>query len=282
MLEMLLLCTVDEALGRLDYDSLSDQMLMEMLIENMEEGLKGPFQDENGNYKDIIDWLGISCTEGRVTEIHIYHSHFNEVQFPFEFIPPLVTWFTFTNSNLHGTINPKSLPSHLTLFQVSLNNLTGSILLKDFPRGLKTLEAIKNQLSGSLILSDLPDALIGFDVSENLFSGGISFDRLPPALEYLHVDANRLTGSISISHLPESMKTMMLSENAFAGDVCLLGLDFGRTVLNVECNEWSGTLVLPGAATAMPLELHCDFITAVVDAEGNRHALEKDLLFDDW
>ena len=70
-LSTLQLLTIDPALGRLDYESLSDQALMEMLIDGMNAKDKAEYQDENGNCRDVGEWKGIALSNDRVTEVPI-------------------------------------------------------------------------------------------------------------------------------------------------------------------------------------------------------------------
>ena len=64
--------SVDPSLGRLDYSLMSDQALMEMLIEGFDDETKQDYQDKHGMYKDVCDWFPITCDEDeRVVEISI-------------------------------------------------------------------------------------------------------------------------------------------------------------------------------------------------------------------
>ena len=56
-----LLVSVDPSLGRLDYSLLSDQTLMEMLIESFDDETKKKYQDGQGMYLDICEWPKIKC-----------------------------------------------------------------------------------------------------------------------------------------------------------------------------------------------------------------------------
>ena len=102
-LKMISILSIDPALGRLDYDSLSDQALMEMLVEGIAQSKKAEFQDTHGNYRDTCDWSGTFCKDERVTGIVLSWKEFGERQFPFDVIPPLVERFIMKESNLHGT-----------------------------------------------------------------------------------------------------------------------------------------------------------------------------------
>ena len=145
------LLTIDPSLGRLDYESLSDQALMEMLISGMTTEYKQVFQDENGHYVDVCEWktfgfTNISCTDARVTDIKAVRYAFNDAQFPFEFIPPLVKSFWMMDCNLHGTLNPSVLPQNILKFDVGGNSLDGSIDCKGFPKKIEAIIFFENAL----------------------------------------------------------------------------------------------------------------------------------------
>ena len=126
------LISVDSALGRLDYDSLTDQTLMEMLINGMDEDDKNLYQDESGNFLDTCEWPGVECTktesdDDRVVKIILNSMTFSAKQFPFNFLPPMVSYFDATNSNVHGTLETSHLPSKLTILFISFNKLHGPL-----------------------------------------------------------------------------------------------------------------------------------------------------------
>ena len=124
---MLKLMCVDPSLGRLDYDSLSDQALMETLVEGMNRTDKRSLQDGKGNFKDISAWRFIKCTDDRVTQIYAFQKTYAKRQFPFEFIPSQVSKFSMILCGLYGTLDTSQLPLKLTRFNVPQNALYGSI-----------------------------------------------------------------------------------------------------------------------------------------------------------
>ena len=64
------LLSIDPALGRLDYDSLSDQARMEIFIDGLTEETKKHFQDPKGGFLDISEWSGVFVTDdGEVTDV---------------------------------------------------------------------------------------------------------------------------------------------------------------------------------------------------------------------
>ena len=210
----LLLHTVDPALGRLDYDSLSDQALMEMLITSVVAESKQYFKDENGNFLDVCEWRytddedvfhGIYCKDDRVTQVDLSYSQFEKEQFPFHFIPPLVHFCDIANSRLHGTLDTTLLPLHLTFLILCQNLLHGAINWGGFPRALEEIELSYNEFCGSFLLQDLPDCIKFLDARNNKLSGELSLDSIPKGMENLWLGENELSGSIRLKHLPSPM-----------------------------------------------------------------------------
>ena len=279
-----LLYAMDPALGRLDYDSLSDQALMEMLISGMEDQEKKEFQDENGNFKDACEWKGflrkVECESDRVDDIMFLHIKLSDRQFPFEFIPPLVTSFVSSFCEMHGTLHTPHIPRGLIRFEVARANLHGTINFAALPRKLQKLIISFNDFSGSCVLSDLPDTLISFKVSHNNFSGEIALNSLPLALKEIDLSNNNLIGSINIVRLPPSLVTMDLSENSCTGDFRLHSFPESLEILALFDNPLSGMAVLQKADGDMPFELKSNCFSQVVDEEGKRHAWEDEIMCD--
>ena len=89
MCDFRLFICVDPSLGRLDYNLLSDQALMEMLFDGFDDQTKERFQDDHGIYLDVCEWSCVKCDEfGRVVEIQEREAHVGSLQF--HFAPPKV------------------------------------------------------------------------------------------------------------------------------------------------------------------------------------------------
>ena len=272
--------SLDPALGRIDYKSLPDQTLMELLVEGMNAESKKALQDENGHYKDISDWGVATRSENdRVSEVLLSGRPFNETQFPFALIPPLVTYFEASDSELSGTLDASVLPADLVDFCISTNKLHGSVECKAFPRKMNRIYIDENNFSGILALCDLPDTLNEFYATANKFSGEISLNDLPAALEELMLDENELSGTVRIDRLPEQLRCFSLGDNKLSGDFALF--DFPETLcsINVRNNPWSGTMVLPANCDEVLFWFRgTPNISLVVDEYGNRHPLEEEIL----
>ena len=271
MFTAVLLC-VDPALGRLDYDSLSDQALMEMLIDGMRNRSKKGLKDESGNFLDVSEWDCIEFSdEGRVAKVDLVNFKFTEKQFPFQFIPPQAILFVAFDCNLHGTLDTAVIPENIVQFDISINNLHGPLNFKGFPRNLETLTIAENAFCGSLVLSDLPRSLIYFDAGSNKFSGEMPLNGLPPALVGLWAHDNSLTGSINIEKLPNSIETLDLNGNKFSGDSHMRSFPDSLRLVDITGNPLSGKVVLPKISGAMKFNLEIDNFSQAVDENGDQH-----------
>ena len=64
------LFTADSSISRVDYNSLSDQTLMEMLIDGFDDESKRTYQEKDGTYLDVCEWSLVVCDdEESVVEI---------------------------------------------------------------------------------------------------------------------------------------------------------------------------------------------------------------------
>ena len=277
---MLTLFAADPLLGRLDYDSLSDQALMEMLFANLDESSKKSLQDSNGFFKDISEWRDIRVADDRVVTVTPpFFSKFDETQFPFEFIPSLVTEFLMDHVNLHGVLDTGVLPAALLEFDVSRNLLHGTIDFKRFPRNLQRILISSNALCGSVALDDLPDTLSRFVAEKNKFTGEISLNALPAQMKGLNLSKNQLSGSISIESLPETIEYFCLNDNEFVGDFRLMALPPNLDAVHIYNNSaLSGTAVIRGTSKKMYFHIMDSCITAVIDENGSTHTWEDAIL----
>ena len=274
--------SVDPSLGRLDYDSLSDQALMEMLIEPMEEEEKDTLKDghgfSKGNFLDVCEWECIECTDDRVTHVDISEYDFTKKRVPFEFIPPLVKRFKLSDCKAHGTVDTSSLPKNLETFEIDVNDLEGSLNFKGFPRKLRLIDISENYFSGSCALSDLPDSLTDFIAYENNLSGEITLNALPAALKNLILSKNVLEGEVHIDSLPSSIGTINLSDNAFSGEFRLLSLPSSLEKINISKNPLDETAVLLRSDKDRHFWIFSADIMKIVDEKGDAHPWQAEIL----
>ena len=271
--------SIDPALGRLDYDSLSDQALMEMVVDGVEEGLKQNFQDENGNFLDVCEWPRVTCSkDSRVHKIAVSGIQFTDKQFAFQFIPDRVTDLQAYGCSLHGTLNTEILPPQLEIFYAFKNSLHGTLNCAMFPRRLRRVLMSENLFIGSLVLSDLPDTLTSFSANNNEFSGKISLNDLPPALEELWIADNALSGSIHIELLPSSIRSISLRGNKFNGRFSMLQFPVTLRFVDFSRNDFSSKAVLRKATKKMHFELKIQNVSMVVDEDDEKHEWHEEIV----
>ena len=274
----LALLSVDPALGRLDYHSLSDQALMEMIIDQREDTYVEQYLDDNGNYIDVCEWKEVTCTDERVTKVRLIYSKFTDKQFPFDFLPPCVSFFEADLRNLHGTLDTALLRTTLVEISVSDNALHGSFILKTVPRDIERMYIAGNNFSGSLTLSDIPEKVIAFEANNNEFVGEISLNDLPPQMEELELSVNKLCGSLSIGALPTSMREIRLNSNEFSGDFTMLSIPESLFEFAIQKNALSGKAILKRKTGKMHFYLLHDCITSVVDENGEKHEWHDEIM----
>ena len=217
-----LFVSVDPSLSRLDYSLLSDQTLMEMLIEGFDDETKKKYQDGQGVYLDICEWPKIKCGEDEsVIEIDIDSSRVAGSA-ALSYVPPKVkllwisSWSTEVhNSELTGSVDFTNLPDGMSGFIFENNRLTGEINLTHLPGGMKDLRLTNNQISGTLDLTHLPDGMKSLSLASNHLTGEIDLTHLPDGMGYLYLQNNQLSGPLVIQKIPSKVKMIDLEENHF-------------------------------------------------------------------
>ena len=239
-----LFLSVDSNLGRVDYNSLSDQMLMEMLYGGFDEVTQQLYQNEDDIYFDVCEWSSVQCDpEGKVIEINEY-------------------------SIETGSLQISCIPPAVTSIEISQTKLTGSIDLEQLPQYLGYLSLEYNQLTGSIDLTQLPDAMEMMYLSSNQFTGSVDLTKLPEKMSRLYLDNNQLTGSIDLAHLPYRMQTIYLEENQFSGSFIATNLPLELREIRAALNCFDATAVVDSQPNA-DIILSESGVTSVVDVNGN-------------
>ena len=188
--------SVDPSLGRVDYSSMSDQALMEMLIEGFDDETKKEYQDTDGMYRDVCEWQSFQCDEDhRVIEVSIASCY------------------------VIGSLELCYVPPKMKLLNISPWNgkgeLTGSADLTHLPEGMESLSLNNNTLTGEIDLTSLPDGMIHLYLCNNYFTGEIDLTQLPHRMTTLFLNNNQLSGSLVIKNLPPKMGLIDLQVNQF-------------------------------------------------------------------
>ena len=269
--------SVDPSLGRLDYSLLSDQTLMEMLIEGFDDETKKTYQDDHGMYLDICEWPKIKCDEDEsVIEITI-NSRRVTGSIEFCHVPPKVQllwispWRTEVyHSELTGSVDLTNLPGGMSRFIFEYNRLTGEINLTHLPDGMEDLCLTSNQISGTLDLTHLPDGMKSLFLASNHLTGEIDLTHLPDGMEDLCLTSNQISGTLDLTHLPEGMECLRLNNNTLTGEIDLTHLPDGMECLYLQNNQLSGPLVvqkIPPEMEMIHLEENHFNTVAVVDSK---------------
>ena len=279
--------SVDPALGRLDYDSLSDQTLMEMLVSTLSEESKAAYQDENGAFTDIEEWAGIVCdSHGTVTEICLDDGSTDALtgSLSFQFTPPSTQRIDFSyQHSLQGTLTTSLLPVCLKYLDITHTRICGPFDLTSLPMALEELDITENNFSGSALwrsgdLSALPSGLTHIYAYGNSFSGSINLSKLPPKLVHLNLSRNKLSGEVEFSNLPDSLVTVCLQFNGLSGSIAMRDFHHRKVEINLSFNAFSGTAVVSKDFSRVRVGGWASRVTAVIDESGNPHPQERRIL----
>ena len=241
-----LFISADPYLGRLDYSLLSDQALMEMLIEGFDEQTKKTYQDKHGMYLDVCEWSCIECDDdGRVVEVDIGITDMSGSLELF-YVPPKV-------QELYVGSGHKS-------------DLTGSVELEHLPVGVYVLILTNNRLTGEIDLPQLPDGMQILDLKNNQLTGSIDLTHLPDGMRIIYLQNNQLTGEINLTHLPDGMQKLFLQNNQLSGSLVLKRLT-AVLHINVQENNFNAVAVVESETRAY-IMLRGSGVTSVVDENG--------------
>ena len=275
---------VDPHLGRLDYNSLSDQACMEILVDGLKKSSKRQFQDEHRAYLDVCEWRSmfqraVTCNaDGLVTRVHFRYQMNGSVNMAF--IPPHVRSFSaYWNKNLIGTVDTRLLPQALEKIYIGFG-FYGTFDMAALPRRLISLEIYQNSFQGRLDPSNLPPRLKRIDAHKNQFSGSVELSNMPSTLEYLWIQKNNLSGSLCLSSLPAALISIKLNNNAFSGGIEVTNLPVSLVLIDVATNDLRGRVILQDKVNGnkVTIRLWENRIDQVVTEEGKVHRFANRIL----
>uniref|UniRef100_A0A7S4KSB0 Leucine-rich repeat protein n=1 Tax=Paramoeba aestuarina TaxID=180227 RepID=A0A7S4KSB0_9EUKA len=201
MLSLTFVSTADPSLGKIDKTTMSQQTLMELLIDGITNKaiICGSAEDP----WNIANWEGISLNHsGEVTRIE-WSWYDPDGSLALEWLPSTVEKFEvfhsiFSATWLTGTINLTSLPDLMESLSLYGSNLTGEVALRSLPSKMEILDLRNNKFFGAVDLRSLPSTLDTLRLSRNDFEGVTDFSRLPTALVMLDISNTRLEGVIEV------------------------------------------------------------------------------------
>ena len=233
--------TIDPHVGRFGMDCLSEEQLMELLVQNIEES--GHYCFHTGDSTSPCGWEGVECNESKnVTKISFESTLKGALSL--EFLPPHLEHLYASFMTKPSPLYMKKLPDPLTFIAMNACALTGDVDIAALPRGMKTLLLNENSLTGSLDLTALPPSIVKFEMNMNKLSGSIALDRLPETLTVLKLSGNSLSGEINLEKLPSNLQRLLLSKNSFQGSISLCKLPKRLEDLFVNINGLSGEIRL--------------------------------------
>ena len=244
--------TADANLGRVNLSSLSDQTLMEMLIEGCPENLKKHYRDSDGCFNDVCRWPAVICdADERVVEYHMgLGKRCGSIELAY--LPPKMQSFVMPGRSACGTLETTMLPESLRTLRMPQNEFEGTVDFAHLPRSLVQLAIFLNKFTGSADLQDLPPALWKLWIYSNKFSGTLCLSKLPSTLDTLDVSHNSLSGNIFFENVPQFLRVF-----------CANGNNFNASAIVAKDER---------------VPLSESGLRSVVDVEGNTHPLEKEML----
>ena len=216
----------DESLGRVDFASLSQQNLMEMLVGDI--NARKMFHDSDGFFLDETEWMGVRCDlYGTVESIkwsNMHDSFFTDGgTIHLEWLPSTVQSFDIYRNHLFGRVDLTRLPAPMKLLILSVNRLEGAADFTALPREMQYLYLSNNSLCGSVNIENLPSSLLEIDASSNTLSGSLDLTSVFYGIKTLNLAGNKLSGDVRISFLPGSIQSVDLSRNDSLQVVSALG-----------------------------------------------------------
>mmetsp|Transcript_24036 Transcript_24036/g.37440 ORF Transcript_24036/g.37440 Transcript_24036/m.37440 type:complete len:224 (-) Transcript_24036:54-725(-) len=202
-------------LGKVNKDSFSQQTLMEMVVDGIEN--KSQIYDDSSS--DISTWNLVMFNESHeVVEI------------------------SWSEMGLKGSVNLEWLPPTTCSVNLWWNCLKGSLHLGSLPETLVDLNASDNAHSGDVSLEALPNVLERLNLSFNGFTGSVDLNHLPTALQYLHLNNNEFCGAVCLINLPSALTEIFLNRNRFSGFTDFSNLPKNLRILGVAYTQIEGTI----------------------------------------
>ena len=280
-LTLIIISTADLPLGRFDYESLSEQTLMELLVTPLSQTNNANFTDFNGNFTDIKEWNAVFFdTDDHVTAISWqFPWHSESTGLDLKWIPPHVKNFSYQHSMTNIDFSPENLPSGLTYLKIRAW-IGGPVDFKVLTLKLNEIHLQLCAISGTCDLEHLPKDLQILNIDSNEMSGSLCFGKLPTPLKVLRAGNNSFSGDIVLDALPAQIEKIELHNNKFDGCLRLVHVAhiLKEFTVSVEFNALQGTAVVAKSIREGSVYVNQNMLSAVVDENGEVHALQKEFL----
>ena len=252
------LIAADSAVGRVDLQSLSDQVMMELFVSAFSEHCLQKWKKRDGSFREIEDWKYVLCEVcGIVNEINIRR--------------------LIGLAQARGTVNLDFVPRHTSKLTIADTILEGTLKTKALPHSLTFIDLHQNRLHGEVDFKNLPHKLGHFDIRHNSFSGSVDLSALPETLKFLQAGHNSFTGGVSFENLPKNMLVVQFPHNALTGEFSLINAPQRLGRFSVESNQFEGVATVH-SSVGCRLRLGDNAIYAVVDENGQPHELSNEFL----
>ena len=217
-------------LGRVDYDAMPEQTLMELLVQDVKNLQR--ILDKAGEFLDVEKWSGVSLSEaGDITDIN-FTSYYDweggfdddgevdivdvyrigpDGSIDLRWIPRRVRSFNIASLDLRGTVDTLALPRELVRLNIAENQLSGEFAIEHLPPTLEHINIEYNFFTGSLNMASLPPAATVFRAGHSKFEGSIDLSRLPAGMKEVFIMKEKLSGSIDLTRVPSTLKNLTLT-----------------------------------------------------------------------
>ena len=210
-----LFCAYSSSLGRFEIETLPDQTLMELFMQDCPDLVKMRFQDYQGDYRDICTWDFVDCDESDTIQEIAYECAGREQRVNIAYLPRSIKRFSLIaqrGRKFAGSADLTQLPDSLEDFSIEGNSFFGEVSLESLPESLQQLYLNENNFEGTVNLCKLPAGLCKLDIYDNYFERALNLEMLPAALETLDVSKDAFDGEISLKHLPEALVKLNISK----------------------------------------------------------------------
>mmetsp|Transcript_9248 Transcript_9248/g.14029 ORF Transcript_9248/g.14029 Transcript_9248/m.14029 type:complete len:228 (-) Transcript_9248:26-709(-) len=218
----------DSSLGKVDKGSLSEETLMELLIEGITTG-KERICGSRDNPLEVHQWSGLMFNDGNEILKIGWEQLWLQGSIQLQWLPRAVTHFVIWGNALSGSLDFTDLPPNIFMLSFHSNRFEGTIDLSNLPKSLETISLTNNRLSGNLDLSHLPDGIRRLYLNENAFEGQIDFTTLPESLKLLDIRHTKFSGvtmrTLSRDVRAEFSNVNLLSQGFTGNDIKYLGCE---------------------------------------------------------
>ena len=266
----LIFSAIDDMLGRMRLDALTDQARMELLVGGLKHPHIDALSDEYGDFTDFATWNPkiFKQENGKIVQISFWFDKMTGT-IDLQFLPPSLRWIQIVSPPVDGTVDTSQLPPALVVLELNFTKMTGPVDLTTLPSEVEIVDLTENNFTGSCDLTALPKKLQFLALTRNAFKGSINLERLPETLEEIDLSRNAFCGPLNFDHLPVNLQSLFLDSNAFCGEFRLTHPSRSPSDVSAAANKFDATAVI--RKDFKEVALHPGTVKAVVDENGEPH-----------